>query len=78
MDDRTLVMMMVKGIGACLSNEEKRAYLTDLRREHLNDEVCTQAILPEKVTSIRRIRVRSAVVTKLAIIPLCTNSSSFL
>jgi hypothetical protein len=48
MDDRTLVMMMVKGIGACLSNEEKRAYLTDVRREHLNDEVCTQAILPEK------------------------------
>jgi hypothetical protein len=34
MDDRTLVMVMVDGIGANLTNEEKRAHLTDLRREH--------------------------------------------
>ena len=46
MDDRTLVMVMVNGIGANLSNEEKRAHLIDLRREHLIDQVCIQEILP--------------------------------
>jgi hypothetical protein len=46
MDDRTLVMVMVKGIGAKLTNDEKRAHLTDLRREHLIDQVCVQEILP--------------------------------
>jgi hypothetical protein len=46
MDDRTLVMVMVNGIGANLTNEEKRAHLVDLRREHLIDKVCVQEILP--------------------------------
>jgi hypothetical protein len=46
MDDRTLVMVMVNGIGANLTNEEKRAHLADLRREHLIDQVCIQEILP--------------------------------
>ena len=46
MDDRTLVMVMTNGIGANLTNEEKRAHLTDLRREHLIDKVCIQEILP--------------------------------
>ena len=46
MDDRTLVMVMVTGIGANLTNEEKRAHLIDLRREHLIDKVCIQEILP--------------------------------
>ena len=49
MNDRTLVMVMVNGIGAHLSNDQKRAHLTDLRREHLIDQVCVQEILsPEK------------------------------
>ena len=49
MDDRTLVMVMVNGIGKNLTNDEKRAHLTDLRREHLIDQVCIQEILaPEK------------------------------
>jgi len=39
MDDRTLVMVVVNGIGANLTNEEKRAHLIDLRREHLIDKV---------------------------------------
>ena len=30
-DDRTLVMMMVNGIGENLTNDEKRAHLTDRR-----------------------------------------------
>jgi hypothetical protein len=46
MNDRTLVMVMVNGIGANLTNDEKRAHLADLRREHLIDEVCVQEILP--------------------------------
>jgi hypothetical protein len=46
MNDRTLVMVMTQGIGANLSNDEKRAHLADLNREHLIDQVCTQEILP--------------------------------
>jgi hypothetical protein len=46
MDDRTLVMVMTKGIGANLTNDEKRAHLIDIRREHLIDQVCPQEILP--------------------------------
>jgi hypothetical protein len=46
MDDRTLVMVMVNGIGANLTNDEKRAHLKDIRREHLIDQVCVQEILP--------------------------------
>jgi hypothetical protein len=44
MDDRTLVMVIRNGTGANLTNEGKD--LTDLRREHLIDQVCPQEILP--------------------------------
>jgi hypothetical protein len=40
------VMPMVNGIGAHLTNDEKRAHLTDLRRDHLIDQVCVHEILP--------------------------------
>jgi hypothetical protein len=46
MNDRTLVMVMTQGIGADLTNDEKRAHLIDLKREHLIDQVCIQEILP--------------------------------
>jgi hypothetical protein len=46
MDDRALVMLMTQGIGANLTNDEKRAHLVDIRREHLIDQVCPQEILP--------------------------------
>jgi hypothetical protein len=46
MNDRTLGMGMTNGIGARLTNDEKRAHMTDLRREHLIDPVCVQEILP--------------------------------
>jgi hypothetical protein len=46
MDDRTLVLVMTKGIGATLTNDEKRAHLADLGRERLIDQVCVQEILP--------------------------------
>jgi hypothetical protein len=46
MGDRTLVNVMVSGLGANLTNEQKRAHLADLRREHLIDQICVQEILP--------------------------------
>jgi hypothetical protein len=46
MTDGVLVIVMTKGIGANLTNDEKRAHLIDLKREHLMDQVCTQEILP--------------------------------
>jgi hypothetical protein len=46
MNDRSLVMVMTNGIGAHLTNDEKRAHLTDLKRDHLIDQVCIQEILP--------------------------------
>ena len=46
MDDKTLVMVMTKGIGANLTNDEKRAHLADIRREHLIDQICIQEVLP--------------------------------
>ena len=49
MNDRTLVTVMTNGIGANLMNDEKKAHLADLHREHLIDQVCIQEILqPEK------------------------------
>jgi hypothetical protein len=46
MNDKTLVMVMTQGIGSNLTNDEKRAHLTDIKRQHLIDQVCTQEILP--------------------------------
>jgi hypothetical protein len=34
------------GIGAHLTNDEKRAHLTDLKRDHIIDQVWVQEILP--------------------------------
>ena len=46
LSDRSIVMAMTRGLGASLTNDEKRAHLADLNRGHLNDEVCTQEVLP--------------------------------
>jgi len=46
MNDRTLIMVLTQGIGANLTNDEKRAHLIDLKRGHLIDQICTQEILP--------------------------------
>jgi hypothetical protein len=46
MTDRSLVLAMTQGVGSDLSNDEKRAHLSDLKREHLIDLVCVQEILP--------------------------------
>jgi hypothetical protein len=46
MNDRSVVMVMTQGIGAHPTNDEKRAHLSDLKREHLIDQVCIREILP--------------------------------
>ena len=46
MDDKTLVLVIPNGIGANLTNQEKRAHLADIRREHLIDQICVQEVLP--------------------------------
>jgi hypothetical protein len=46
MTDNAVVMVITKGIGANLTNDEKRAHLSDLKRERLIDQVRTQEILP--------------------------------
>jgi hypothetical protein len=48
MNDRSLVLAMTQGIGAHLTNDDKRAHLTDLKLEHLIDQVRIQEILPPK------------------------------
>jgi hypothetical protein len=49
MPDGSLVMVMTKGIGANLTNDEKKAHLIDLKREQLIEQVCVQEILPPEV-----------------------------
>jgi hypothetical protein len=49
MPDGTLVMVMTKGIGANLANDEKKAHLIDLKREHLIEQLRVQEILPPEV-----------------------------
>ena len=44
--DSSVVLALTNGIGAHLTNEEKRAHLADIRREHLIDDICVQDVLP--------------------------------
>jgi hypothetical protein len=46
MGDRSLILAMVQGLGAVLSNEQKRMHLADIGRDHLIDQICTVEILP--------------------------------
>jgi hypothetical protein len=46
MSDRSVVLAMTQGIGAALTNDEKRTHLADIGRVHLIDEVCVQEYLP--------------------------------
>ena len=54
MDDRTLVLVMTKGIGTHLTNDQKRGHLADSSREHLINQVCIQEILPPESGMRRR------------------------
>ena len=46
MSDRSVVLALTQGLGSALTNDEKRAHLADIRREHLIDDVCVQEYLP--------------------------------
>jgi hypothetical protein len=46
MSDRSVIQALVKGVGANMTNEEKRAHLIDIRREHLVEQVNVVEILP--------------------------------
>jgi hypothetical protein len=46
LSDRSIVLLMTQGIGTRLGADEKRAHLTDIRREHLIDQVLAPEILP--------------------------------
>ncbi|HEY1797382.1 MAG TPA: hypothetical protein VGG57_14820 [Stellaceae bacterium] len=46
LSDRSIVLLMTQGIGTRLSADEKRAHLTDIRRDHLIDQILAPEILP--------------------------------
>ena len=46
MTDQSVVLALTQGVGAHLTNEQKRLHLADIRREHLIDSICIQEILP--------------------------------
>ena len=46
MSDRSLMLVMTTGVGAQLTNEEKRLHLVDIRREHLIADIFALEILP--------------------------------
>lgn len=44
--DQAVVLAMTQGVGANLTNDQKRLHLRDIGREHLIDQVCIQEVLP--------------------------------
>lgn len=46
MSDRSVVLAMTQGVGANLTNEQKRDHLDDIGRAHVVDDVCVQEIIP--------------------------------
>jgi hypothetical protein len=46
MADSSIILIMTQGIGSNLTNDEKRAHLSDISRLNLVDEICTVEILP--------------------------------
>ena len=46
MMDQAIVLLLTQGIGAHLTNDQKRGHLADIKREHLIDAICQIEILP--------------------------------
>jgi hypothetical protein len=44
--DRSLILALINGVGAQLTNEQKKTHLIDLSRGHLIDQIGVQEILP--------------------------------
>src|SRR5712692_3532714 len=53
LSDRSLVLLMTKGIGTRLTADGKRAHLTDIRRARLIDAILMPEILPPERGSWR-------------------------
>jgi len=49
MGDRSIIMVMTQGIGANLTNDQKRAHLSDIGRLDLIDQICVVEILSPDV-----------------------------
>jgi hypothetical protein len=46
MSDRSVVLTMTQGVGAALTNQQKRLHLEDIGRIHLIDQINVVEILP--------------------------------
>ena len=46
LQDSSIVSLFKNGIGANLTNEEKKNHLIDIKKEYLIDDICVQEILP--------------------------------
>jgi hypothetical protein len=46
LSDRSIIQIMMDGIGNRLTADEKRAHLADIRRQHLIDDILAPEILP--------------------------------
>ena len=46
LSDRSLILALTQGIGAALTNEQKRLHLEDIGRGDLLDRIVVQEILP--------------------------------
>lgn len=46
MSDATVVLALTQGVGAALTNDQKRAHLDDIGRAHLAESACPVDILP--------------------------------
>ena len=44
--DQPVVMAMTAGVGANLTNDQKRAHLNDIKRDHLVDDIIVVEVLP--------------------------------
>jgi hypothetical protein len=46
LSDKSLTLLLTRGIGARLTNDEKRAHLADIGRAHLIETILAPEILP--------------------------------
>ena len=46
MDDNSIILILTNGIGKILTNEQKRLHLKDIKRDHLEEQICIQEVLP--------------------------------
>ncbi len=51
LSDRSLVQLMVQGLGTRLSADQKRAHLKDIGREKLGEQILAPEILPPEPRS---------------------------